>query len=106
MIKIDKVIVVEGKYDKIKLSEIVDATIITTDGFGIFKNKQKQKLIRKLADEKGILILTDSDSAGFVIRSFLKGIVDNSKISHAYIPRLVRQGKKKECSFCRGKTRC
>lgn len=103
MIKIDKVIVVEGKYDKIKLSEIVDATIITTDGFGIFKNKQKQKLIRKLADEKGILILTDSDSAGFVIRSFLKGIVDNSKISHAYIPDLYGKERRKNAPSAEGK---
>lgn len=103
MIKIDKVIVVEGKYDKIKLSKIVDATIITTDGFNIFKNKQKQKLIRKLADEKGILILTDSDSAGFVIRSFLKGIVDNSKISHAYIPDLYGKERRKNAPSAEGK---
>lgn len=103
MIKIDKVIVVEGKYDKIKLSEIVDATIITTDGFGIFKNKEKQKLIRKLARERGILVLTDSDSAGFVIRSFLKGIVDASEISHAYIPDLYGKEKRKNAPSAEGK---
>ena len=72
MIKIDRPIIVEGKYDVIKLSRIVDALIIKTDGFGIFKDKEKQALLRRLADEKGIIVLTDSDSAGFLIRKFLK----------------------------------
>lgn len=103
MIKIDEVVIVEGKYDKIKLSSILDATVITTDGFGIFKNKEKQKLIRNLANERGILILTDSDSAGFVIRSFLKGIVDNSKIKHAYIPDLYGKEKRKSVASAEGK---
>ena len=65
MIKIDKVIIVEGRYDKIKLSSMIDGIIIETEGFGIFKDRDKQKLIRKLAETKGIAILTDSDSAGF-----------------------------------------
>ena len=103
MIRIDEIVVVEGKYDKIRLSSVVDATIITTDGFGIFKNKEKQKLIRKLADERGILILTDSDSAGFMIRSFLKGIVDNDKIRHAYIPDLYGKEKRKTSPSAEGK---
>ena len=103
MIKIDEIVVVEGKYDKIRLSSVVDATIITTDGFGIFKNKEKQKLIRKLAQERGILILTDSDNAGFMIRSFLKGIVDNSKIRHAYIPDLYGKEKRKSSPSAEGK---
>ena len=71
MIKIKEAIVVEGKYDKIKLSGIVDTVIIETDGFGIFKDKEKQKLIRFLAEKRGIIVLTDSDSAGFKIRSFV-----------------------------------
>ncbi len=95
MIKIDKVIIVEGKYDKIKLSSIIDAVIIETDGFGIFNNKEKQSLIRKLAQTKGILILTDSDSAGFTIRSFIKGIVPEEQISHAYIPDIFGKEKRK-----------
>ena len=103
MIKINEVVIVEGKYDKIKLSSIIDATIITTDGFGIFKNKEKQKLIKRLADERGILILTDSDSAGFVIRGFLKGIVDNDKIRHAYIPDLYGKEKRKTQVSAEGK---
>lgn len=95
MIKIDRVVIVEGKYDKIKLSSILDAVIIETDGFGIFNNKEKQALIRKLAETKGILILTDSDSAGFVIRSFIKGIVPAEQIKHAYIPDIFGKEKRK-----------
>ena len=75
MIKVDRIIIVEGKYDKIKLSSMIDGIIIETEGFGIFKDKDKQKLIRKLAESKGIVILTDSDSAGFVIRNFITSIV-------------------------------
>ncbi len=95
MIKIDRVVIVEGRYDKIKLSSILDAVIIETDGFGIFNNKEKQKLIRKLAETKGLLILTDSDSAGFKIRSFIRGIVPNEQIKHAYIPDIFGKEKRK-----------
>lgn len=95
MIKIDKVVIVEGKYDKIKLSSILDAVIIETDGFGIFNDKEKQKLIRRLAQTKGILILTDSDSAGFTIRSFIRGIVPSEQITHAYIPDIFGKEKRK-----------
>ena len=86
MIKIDKVIIVEGRYDKIKLSSMIDGIIIETEGFGIFKDKDKQKLIRKLAETKGIAILTDSDSAGFVIRNFITSIVPKEYITNVYIP--------------------
>lgn len=103
MIKIDEVIVVEGKYDKIKLSSIIDAVIITTDGFGIFKNKEKLKLLRKLAEKKGLLIMTDSDSAGFVIRNFLKGAVDSKYIKHAYIPDVFGKEKRKIVPSSEGK---
>ena len=95
MIKIDRAVIVEGRYDKIKLSSILDAVIIETEGFGIFNNKEKQELIRKLADTKGILILTDSDSAGFKIRSFIKGIVPAEQIKHAYIPDIFGKEKRK-----------
>lgn len=95
MIKIDRVVIVEGRYDKIKLSSILDAVIIETDGFGIFNDKEKQKLIRKLAETKGLLILTDSDSAGFKIRSFIRGIVPNEQIKHAYIPDIFGKEKRK-----------
>lgn len=103
MIKIDKIIVVEGKYDKIKLSSIVDGVIIETSGFGIFKDKEKQKLIRRLAEEKGLLVLTDSDSAGFIIRSFLSSIVPNEYITNAYIPDVFGKEKRKEAPSKEGK---
>ena len=95
MIKIDRVVIVEGRYDKIKLSSVIDGVIIETDGFGIFNNKEKQKLIRKLAETKGLLILTDSDSAGFKIRSFIRGIVPAEQIKHAYIPDIFGKEKRK-----------
>ncbi len=95
MIKIKEAIVVEGRYDKIKLSSIVDAPIIETNGFRIFSDKEKQSLIRKIADVRGILVFTDSDGAGFVIRNFLKGAVDNSKIKHCYIPQIEGKEKRK-----------
>lgn len=95
MIKIDRVVIVEGKYDKIKLNSLIDAVIIETDGFGIFNDKEKQKLIRRLAQTKGLLILTDSDSAGFKIRSFIRGIVPAEQIKHAYIPDIFGKEKRK-----------
>lgn len=86
-IKIDKVILVEGKYDKIKLSSFIDATIITTNGFSVFNNSEKCEMLRRIAAERGIIILTDSDSAGFVIRNKLKGIIGNCEnITNIYIP--------------------
>ncbi len=103
MLKINEAIIVEGKYDKIKLQNVVDALIIETDGFGIFKDKEKQKLIRKLAREKGILILTDSDSAGFVIRSFLSGIVPPEQIKNVYIPDVFGKEKRKATASKEGK---
>ncbi len=95
MIKIKEAVIVEGKYDKIKLSSIIDAPIITTDGFRIFKDKEKQKFIRNLAEKRGILILTDSDSAGLMIRSFLGGTIKKEYIRHAYIPELFGKEKRK-----------
>lgn len=103
MIKIKEVLIVEGKYDKIKLQSIIDAPIITTEGFGIFKDKEKQKLIRKLAEERGILVLTDSDSAGFLIRKFLRGSIPKEHIRHAYIPDLFGKEKRKNAPSAEGK---
>ena len=95
MIKIDRVVIVEGRYDKIKLSSVIDGVIIETEGFGIFNNKEKQALIRLLAQTKGLLVLTDSDSAGFKIRSFIRGIVPAEQIKHAYIPDIFGKEKRK-----------
>ena len=99
MIKIKEAVIVEGRYDKIKLSSLVDAPIIETNGFRIFSDKEKQSLIRKIAAVRGILVFTDSDSAGFVIRNFLRGVADKSKIKHCYIPQISgKEKRKKECS--------
>lgn len=103
MIKVDQVVIVEGRYDKIKLSSVIDGVIIETEGFGIFKNKEKQKLIRRLAAEKGIVILTDSDSAGFVIRSFITSIVPAEYITNVYIPDIYGKEKRKEQPSKEGK---
>lgn len=99
-IKTDKVIIVEGKYDKIKLSSIIDAYILTTDGFSIFNNKEKCSLIRRLARTKGIIILTDSDGAGFVIRNKIKGFVDKeSEIINLYAPQILgKEARKNKAS--------
>lgn len=96
MEKINEVIVVEGRYDKNALSQVVDAVIIETGGFGIFNNSQKQKLLRKMAEERGLIVLTDSDGAGFVIRNFIKGCVDSRFVKHAYIPDVAGKEKRKK----------
>lgn len=103
MIKVDRVVIVEGRYDKIKLSSVIDGVIIETEGFGIFKDKEKQKLIRRLAEERGLLILTDSDSAGFVIRSFISSIVNKNYIVNAYIPDILGKEKRKDAPSKEGK---
>lgn len=95
MIKINQAVIVEGKYDKIKLSGIIDAPIIQTDGFGIFKDKELQRLIRMLAEKRGLLVLTDSDSAGFKIRSFIGSTVDKKYIKNAYIPDIFGKERRK-----------
>lgn len=95
MIKLDQAVIVEGKYDKIKLQAVIDALIITTEGFGIFNDKEKQRFISSLAKEKGILILTDSDSAGFKIRSFIKSFAASGEIYNAYIPDVYGKEKRK-----------
>lgn len=103
MLKTDKIIVVEGKYDKIKLCSVVDAVIVETNGFGIFKDKEKQRFLRKLSEKKDIIVLTDSDSAGFVIRNFLCGIIPKNKIINAYIPDVFGKEKRKTEASKEGK---
>ena len=95
MLTVKEAIIVEGRYDKIKLSGIVNAAIIETNGFRVFSDREKQSLIRQIADVRGILILTDSDSAGFVIRNFIKGTVPADKIKHCYIPQIEGKEKRK-----------
>ncbi len=95
MISVKEAIIVEGRYDKIKLSSIVSSPIIDTGGFRVFKDKEKQNLIKKISAQRGLLVLTDSDSAGFVIRNFLKGIVPENELKHAYVPQLKGKEKRK-----------
>ena len=96
MIKLNLPIIVEGKYDKIKLSSLFDTVILTTEGFGIFKNKEKIELIKKLAEKNGIIVLTDSDSAGGIIRSYLKNILTEDKIHHIFLPAIKGKEKRKQ----------
>ncbi len=95
LISLKQAIVVEGKYDKIKLCNFIDATIITTDGFRIFKDKEKRDLIKIFAQKNGIIVMTDSDSAGNIIRSHLKQICPEGTIINVYIPQLSGKEKRK-----------
>lgn len=103
MIRIRQAVIVEGKYDQIRLSSLVDTVILTTEGFGVFKDKEKQKLLRRLAYERGLVVLTDSDAAGFVIRSFLNGIVEPQYITNVYIPDVLGKEKRKAAPSKEGK---
>lgn len=103
MIKINEAIIVEGKYDKIKLSSIVDAVIIVTNGFGIFRDREKLELIRYYAQKTGIIILTDSDSAGRKIRGYIKGAVKKGRIINVYIPDVFGKERRKEKPSAEGK---
>ena len=96
MIKLNKAIIVEGKYDKIRLDNIFDAIIITTDGYSIYHNKEKIELIKKLAKETGIIVLTDSDSAGLQIRKFIKDTVKEGKVFDVYLPQIEGKEKRKQ----------
>lgn len=103
MIKIKQAIIVEGKYDKITLSTLVDAVIIPTNGFSIYKDEEKKALIRSLAEKTGIIILTDSDSAGFKIRSHLRNIVKKGEIINVYIPDIFGKERRKAHPSKQGK---
>lgn len=95
MIKIKQAIIVEGKYDKIRLSNIVDAVVIPTHGFSIYKDKETAELIKTLARTTGIIILTDSDSAGFQIRSKIRGLVSKGDVINVYIPDIRGKERRK-----------
>lgn len=95
MLRIREAIVVEGRYDKNTLSQLVDTVILETAGFGIFKDKQTLALLRRLGEKRGLIILTDSDGAGFVIRNHLKGALPKDQVKHAYIPDLYGKEKRK-----------
>jgi ribonuclease M5 len=96
-------IVVEGRYDKNTLSQIVDAPILETSGFGIMKDKQQLELLRKVAKKRGLIVFTDSDGAGFVIRNYLKGAIPAQNLKHAYIPDIPGKEKRKSAPGKEGK---
>lgn len=95
MLELKETVVVEGKYDLMRLREFIASPIITTEGFRIFADKEKQFLIREIASKNGIVLMTDPDSAGQVIRSFLNGVADKSKIKHCYVPLIKGVEKRK-----------
>lgn len=95
-LRIKEVIVVEGRYDKNTLSQCVDATILSTEGFGIFNDKRKMDLLRRCAQERGLIVFTDSDGAGFVIRNRIRGSIDAKYLKHAYIPDIQGREKRKK----------
>lgn len=103
MVKIKEAIVVEGRYDRNTLSQIVDATIFETNGFGIFKNKEQMALLRTVAQKRGLIVLTDSDGAGFVIRNHLKSAIPGAYLKHAYIPDIAGKEKRKAVPGKEGK---
>ncbi len=103
MVKIKEAIVVEGRYDKNTLSQIVDAPILETAGFGIFKDKQQLKLLRKVAETRGLIIFTDADGAGFVIRNHLKSAIPGRYLKHAYIPDIPGKERRKAAPGKEGK---
>ena len=103
MHRIKEVILVEGRYDKNALSQVVDAVIVETSGFGVFNDREKQALLRRLAEARGLIVLTDPDGAGFMIRSFIKGCVDPALVKHAYIPDVYGKERRKQKASKEGK---
>lgn len=103
MVKIKEAIVVEGRYDKNTLSQIVDATIFETSGFGIFKDKEKMSLLRRVAEKRGLIVFTDSDGAGFVIRNHIKSAIPGKYLKHAYIPDIYGKERRKKTAGKEGK---
>ena len=103
MVKIKEAIVVEGRYDKNTLSQILDATILETSGFGIFKNKEQMALLRKVAEVRGLIVFTDADGAGFVIRNHIKSAISGKYLKHAYTPDILGKERRKAAPGKEGK---
>ena len=103
MKRISEVIVVEGKYDKNALAQVVDAHVVTLDGFAAFHDREKIAFLRRLAEKCGLIILTDSDGAGFVLRNFLKGALPSGQVKHAYIPDIPGKERRKRKAGKEGK---
>ena len=101
--RVREVIVVEGRYDKNALAQVVEATILETRGFGIFRDREMAAFLRRLARERGLILLTDSDGAGFVIRNHLRGILPPGTVKHAYIPDVHGKERRKRAPGKEGK---
>ena len=103
MERIREVIVVEGRYDKNTVSQVVDATVVTLGGFAVFNDKEKLAFLRRLAEKRGLIILTDSDGAGFLLRNYLKGALPKDKVKQAYIPDVKGKERRKRKGGKEGK---
>lgn len=103
MRRIKEVIVVEGRYDKNTLSQVVDATVVTLGGFSVFNDREKLAFLRRLAEKQGLIVLTDSDGAGFVIRNYLKGALPKEQVKQAYIPDIQGKERRKRAPGREGK---
>jgi ribonuclease M5 len=103
MVHIKEAVLVEGRYDKNTLSQIVDATIFETSGFGIFKNKEQMALLRRVAEKQGLIVFTDSDGAGFVIRNHVKSAIPAQFLKHAYTPDIIGKERRKSTPGKEGK---
>lgn len=103
MIRIKEAIVVEGRYDKNALSQVVDAVILETSGFSVFKDGEKLTLLRRVAAKQGLIVLTDSDGAGFVIRNYIKGSIPPAQVKHAYVPDIYGKERRKRTPGKEGK---
>ena len=103
MKRIREVIVVEGRYDKNTISQVVDAAVVTLGGFAVFNDREKLSFLRRLAEERGLIVLTDSDGAGFVIRNYLKGALPRDRMKQAYIPDIPGKERRKRSPGKEGK---
>ncbi len=101
--RIREVIIVEGRYDKNTLCQVVDAVILTTEGFGVFRDKEKLAYFRRLAEKRGVILLTDPDGAGFVIRNYLKGALPPTQVKQAYVPDVMGKERRKRKGGKEGK---
>lgn len=101
--RIKEVIVVEGRYDKNALLQVVDATVVTTEGFAVCNDREKLALLRRLGEKQGLILLTDPDGAGFVIRNFLKGAIPPHQLKQAYVPDVMGKEKRKKTGGKEGK---
>ena len=103
MVRIQEAILVEGRYDKNTLSQIVDAAIFETSGFGIFKNREQMALLRRVAEKQGLIVFTDPDGAGFIIRNHIKSVIPGKYLKHAYIPDIPGKERRKTAPGKEGK---